>query len=152
MRRADRAAAASGGTLAAGRCGRIGHGSGTHCDYAERGNNHAAPLPTVSIGQANPTPGDALDKAIIRRYIKRNLQKIVYCYEKQLVAKPALAGTVTAKFEISGNGHVTSSSASGLDPNVESCIAQAIRTIEFPKPIDNKTVDVVYPFTFRPAT
>ncbi len=51
-----------------------------------------AAVPTVAIGQPN-AQGD-LDKAIIRRYIKRNQQKIQYCYEKELLAKPNLSGTV----------------------------------------------------------
>jgi hypothetical protein len=69
-----------------------------------------------------------------------------------LLEKPALAGTVTAKFMIDADGHVTSSAASGLDPKVGSCVAQVIQGIEFPRPANNKAFEVVYPFVFRPAT
>src|SRR5512147_1602155 len=73
------------GTIGTGRYGTIGHGSGTGSGYGVGGGRggmrgRTAAVPTVSIGQPN-AQGD-LDKAIIRRYIKRNQQKIQYCYEK----------------------------------------------------------------------
>jgi hypothetical protein len=106
-----------------------------------------AAVPSVSIGQPG-AQGD-LDKAIIRRYIKRNIQKIQYCYEKQLLAKPTLSGTVSTQFFISPNGNVTSSQGSGVDPEVSSCVADVIHGIEFPKPKGGGGVQVNYPFTFR---
>jgi len=106
-------------------------------------------VPTVSIGQPGVT-GD-LDKAIIRRYIKRNIQKIQYCYEKELLAKSNLAGTVQTQFFITPNGNVASSTGSGVDPEVANCVAGVIKGIEFPKPKGGGGVQVNYPFTFRPA-
>ncbi len=108
-----------------------------------------APVPTVSIGQPN-AQGD-LDKAIIRRYIKRNIQKIQYCYERQLTTKPKLAGTVHAQFTIGVDGKVTSSTGAGVDAAVASCVAEVIQDIEFPKPKNNGVVTVRYPFVFRPG-
>lgn len=106
-------------------------------------------VPTVTIGQPD-SQGD-LDKAIIRRYIKRNLQKLQYCYEKQLVASPKLAGTVTARFTIASNGQVTGATASGLaSAEVNACVADVIKAIEFPRPKSGEVV-VRYPFVFRAA-
>ena len=105
-------------------------------------------VPRVSLGQ--PTADAGLDKAIIRRYIKRNIQKIQYCYEKELLANPSLTGTVRMKFTIGVDGIVTSSSGSGMAP-VDGCVATVIRGIEFPKPAGGGAVTVVYPFTFQPA-
>jgi hypothetical protein len=102
----------------------------------------------MSIGQPNSV-GD-LDKAIIRRYIKRNQQKLLYCYEKQLLAKPAIAGTAVAQFFITPDGKVDPSTATGVDPDVATCVAGVIRDIEFPKP-KSGGVQVSYPFTFRPT-
>jgi hypothetical protein len=102
--------------------------------------------PAVSIGRST-SQGD-LDQAIIRRYIKRNIQKIQYCYESQLLAKPSLAGVVQAQFFISPSGVVTTSTASGIDPTVASCVANVIKGIEFPKP-KGSGVQVNYPFTFQ---
>jgi len=142
------------GTIGTGRYGTIGHGSGTGSGYGVGGGRggmrgRTAAVPTVSIGQPN-AQGD-LDKAIIRRYIKRNIQKIQYCYEKELLAKPGLAGTVSTQFFITPNGTVASSTGSGVDGNVASCVAGVIKDIEFPKPKGGGGVQVNYPFTFRPA-
>jgi hypothetical protein len=105
-------------------------------------------IPSIRIGQPN-AQGD-LDKAIIRRYIKRNVQKLQYCYEKELLVTPDLAGTVSTQFFITPNGTVSQSDASGVAPKVASCVAGVIRNIEFPKPKGGGGVQVNYPFTFRP--
>jgi hypothetical protein len=100
----------------------------------------------MSIGKPN-AQGD-LDKAIIRRYIKLNQAKLAYFYEKQLLTKPNLAGTVTAQFLIDPQGNVTNSTAAGVDPEVASCVANVIKKIEFPKP-KSGSVQVDSPFVFR---
>jgi biopolymer transport protein ExbD len=142
------------GTIGTGRYGTIGKGSGTGSGYgvgAGRGGmrGRSASVPTVAIGQPN-AQGD-LDKAIIRRYVKRNIQKIQYCYEKELLAKPGLSGTVSTQFFITPNGEVATASGSGVDPNVASCVAGVIKAIVFPKPKGGGGVQVNYPFTFRPG-
>ncbi len=106
-----------------------------------------APEPTISLGELRVT-GD-LPKDIIRRYLKRNLQRLRYCYEKQLAATPTLAGTVTAEFTIGADGRVDSSKASGLkNPEAETCIATVIKAIEFPRP-KSGAVTVRAPLTLR---
>ena len=141
------------GTIGQGTYGTIGHGSGTGSGYGVGGGRggmrgHAS-VPTVSVGQPKAV-GD-LDKAIIRRYIKRNIQKLQYCYEKQLLAKPEIKGTVTATFKISADGVVATSSANGVDPAVSECVAGVIGGIEFPKPKDGGVVDVNFPLDFSPG-
>lgn len=140
-------------TVGSGRYGTIGHGSGTGSSYGVGGSGglrDANPsVPTISIGQPQVTGGE-LDKAIIRRYIKRNIQKVMYCYEKQLLAKPKLQGTVTADFTIGPEGLVTAATAAGMgDKEVESCVAGVIKAIEFPKPKNAVAVTVKYPFEYK---
>ena len=106
-------------------------------------------VPTIRIGQ--PSAQGDLDKAIIRRYIKRNVQKILYCYEKQLLASPDLSGTVSTQFFIAPNGKVATAAGSGLHPDVSRCVADVIKRIEFPAPKGGGGVQVNYPFTFRPS-
>ncbi|MBA3540349.1 MAG: AgmX/PglI C-terminal domain-containing protein [Deltaproteobacteria bacterium] len=106
-------------------------------------------FPPVTAGTPNKQ-GD-LDKAVIKKSIKQSLDAITHCYEKELLAKPTLAGTIMVQFFISPNGKVASSSASGVDPAVASCVAAVIKKIEFPKPKGGGGVQVNYPFTFRPA-
>jgi hypothetical protein len=142
------------GTIGTGRYGTIGHGSGTGSGYgvgAGRGGmrGRAASVPQVRIGQPQAV-GD-LDKAIIRRYIKRNIQKITYCYEKQLLANAGLEGTVNTQFFISPNGTVTTANANGVNGEVANCVAAVIKAIEFPKPKGGGGVQVNYPFNFRPT-
>jgi hypothetical protein len=142
------------GTIGTGRYGTIGHGSGTGSGYgvgSGRGGmrGRKAATPQVRIGNATAT-GD-LDKNIIRRYIRRKLPRIKYCYEKQLLVKPGISGTVKSQFQISPQGSVLNSSASGVSPEVADCVAGVIKTIQFPKPKGGGLVQVRYPFTFRPT-
>jgi hypothetical protein len=99
-------------------------------------------VPSVQIGQ--PTVKGELDKAIIRRYLKRNIQKLTYCYEKAWLANPRLSGTVTVSFEITADGKVKSSVASGVSSDIEACFGSVIARIEFPKPKAG-LVNVTYP-------
>ena len=105
-----------------------------------------------------PTPKDPIisgsdySKSIIRRYIMRYREKLGYCYEKQLLVHPSMAGQVTAAFFIGPAGVVQSSSANGMDEEVAGCIATVIGTIAFPPPRDGSGVQVNYPFTFRPTS
>ena len=39
----------------------------------------------------------------------------------------------------------------GLDPAVASCVADVVRTLEFPRPTDGAPVDVTYPFDCSPT-
>ena len=94
--------------------------------------------------------GDGLDKAIIKRYVKRNLAKISYCYESELLANPNLAGAVAVQFLISPSGTVTQANGSGMD-KVASCVAAVVKNIEFPRPTNGGSVQVNYPFNFRAA-
>jgi outer membrane biosynthesis protein TonB len=139
------------GTIGTGRYGSIGHGSGTGSGYGVGGGRggmrrRSVAAPTTSTG--TPTTTGDLDKAIIRRYIKRNIMKITYCYEKKLLEQPKLAGKVTAEFTIGANGVVSAAAATGLDDEVAACVASVIKAIEFPKP-KGGDVRVSYPFIFR---
>jgi hypothetical protein len=143
------------GTIGTGRYGVLGHGAGTSSGYGVGGGRgglrgRTSAVPQVRIGQPTCTGGD-LDKAIVRRYIKRNVQRITYCYEKQLLAVPTLEGTVSTQFTITGNGTVVSASANGVHAEVSACVASVIKAIEFAKPKDGAAVECSYPLTFRPA-
>jgi hypothetical protein len=142
------------GTIGTGRYGTIGHGSGTGTGYGAGGGRggmrgRTSAVPKLRLGQ--PTITGNLDAAIVRRYVKRNIQKISYCYEKQLLATPGLAGTVSTKFTIDTDGKVSASTADGVDAEVSGCVAGVLGGIEFPRPKDGGTVQVAYPFEFAPS-
>jgi hypothetical protein len=144
------------GTIGTGDYGIIGHSDGTGKGYTpghgEGGiRNHKAKAPILTFGKLNQS-GD-LSADIIRRYVRRKLARIRHCYEKELLVNGNLSGTVTTQFQISPTGKVQGVSASGFgNTKVESCVAAAIESIQFPKPTDGGYVNVrSYPFTFQPA-
>ena len=142
------------GTIGTGKYATIGHSGGTGRGYevgggTGRGRNRVAAVPTVKIGQV--VAPDGLDKNTIRRYVRRKLPQIKYCYEKQLLAKPGLSGTVLSKFQITPQGSVLGATASGIDKEVSGCVARVLSTIKFPKPKSNGLLQIHYPFTFRPT-
>ncbi len=143
------------GIIGAGSYGTIGNGRKAGQGWGEVGTgigrrrNHVATTPSTDIGR--PIIGGDLDRSIIRRYIRQNIDKISYCYERQLLAKPGLGGTVSIQFLISGNGSVQASSGSGLDSEVAGCVAGVIKNIKFPAPKNGGNVQVNYPFNFHPA-
>ena len=106
-------------------------------------------VPPVDIGMPRPT--DGLDKAIIKRYVKRQVAKISYCYESELLVHPTLEGVVNVQFMINASGTVATSTGAGMDPKVANCVAAVVKNIEFPKPSNSGSVQVNYPFTFRAA-
>ena len=114
-------------------------------DVLDKGTVQGGGIPTVSLGQ--PTVTGDLAQAIVRRYLKRNIQKLTYCYEKELLQKPALAGTITLAFGIAATGAVTSPEGSGVSPEVSKCVVDVVSRIEFPRP-KTGTVAVSYPITF----
>jgi Ca-activated chloride channel family protein len=123
-----------------------GYGVGSSASYGVMGARVAAPIVEVRIAQ--PMVSGNLDAAIVRRYIKRHLAKFTYCYEKRLLAKPALEGTITTKFVIGATGAVMAAEATGMDAEVSSCVASVLKAIEFPAAKDGGTIQVNYPFNF----
>jgi outer membrane biosynthesis protein TonB len=106
-------------------------------------------VPSVSTGSFT-SHGD-LDKAEIRRAIKQHMSAISACYEKALPNSPGLAGRLLVQFFIERDGSVSHSSASGIDPVVDQCVADVIKSIQFPAPKGGGGVQVNYPFNFQPA-
>lgn len=105
------------------------------------------------IMPGKPIVTGSLDKKIIRRVVSQHRREVRYCYEKELLKESDLAGRITVKFTISGNGDViaamvTKSTMHNRD--VESCISSKIRRWVFPEPKGGGIVVVKYPFHFSP--
>lgn len=130
-----------------GELGTIGGGRGAGANYALR--ERVAHEPTARLGR--PVTAGEYDKSIIRRYIKRHLTKITYCYEKELLSKPTLQGGMRVQFMIAPDGSVATSVGHGLDDNVATCVGAVVGTIRFPRPPGGAAVRVNYPFSFRPS-
>jgi hypothetical protein len=138
--------AAPGGEGGAG----VGHGvGGGGSGYGAgigglRGRNQI--IPRVKLGKG--TASEGLQIEIIARYIRRNLGRYRYCYEKELLAKPGLKGKASLAFAIDAQGNVTTAEAKvAWSAAVAGCLADATKLLQFPKPA-KAPVTVTYPFEF----
>ena len=145
------------GTIGLGSLGTIGKGGGggSGSGYGRGAGGlrgRRAKAPRVLAGQAQVR--GSLDKEIIRRIIRRHLNQIRYCYQSQLQADENLGGRIVVQFTIAPTGQVVVSkiqSSTVKNKNVESCIAQTVRRMLFPKPKGGGIVIVSYPFVLRSA-
>ena len=100
----------------------------------------------VEIGQPST---DAIDRVAIRRAINHAAGAIAACYESALRTRPTTEGDVTVQFFILPTGKVKRPVAAGFDLGVARCVAEVIGRLELPARADG--VQVLYPFSFRPA-
>ena len=150
------------GPIGAGRYATLCHGETADAPCPRGGGGygvtrrHAGLVPTIymcgSPDGRGPSPcvavvGD-MDKSIIRRYIRRKLPAITGCYEKQLLVDSTVTGTVETAFLIDPTGHVRDITATGMQPEVASCIATVISSIQFPLSNGGGSTQVHYPFSF----
>lgn len=127
-----------------GRGGGAGYGKGAGGLTSRR-----AKAPEIIPGQANVR--GSLDKEIIRRIIRRHINEVRFCYETELTKKSSLSGRISVQFTIAGTGQVIASvlqSSTMGNVRVESCVVQAVRRWEFPRPVAGGIVIVSYPFNF----
>ncbi|HNN96000.1 MAG TPA: AgmX/PglI C-terminal domain-containing protein [Pseudomonadota bacterium] len=143
------------GTIGLGNLGTIGKGGGggSGSGYGRGAGGlggRRATAPDVVPGTAEVR--GSLDKEIIRRIIRRHLNEVKFCYERELVKNAGLSGRVMIQFTIAGTGSVVASavqSSTMNNPTVEMCIAQSVRRWEFPKPSGGGIVVVTYPFVLK---
>jgi hypothetical protein len=138
------------GLGALGTQGRGGGGDGSYGTGV--GNMGKKSERDINITAGTPTIMGSLDKELIRKVIEAHKAQIRYCYEKELVRTPGLFGKIDMEWTIGGDGLVKDSkpkTSTMNNPEVERCIAQKIRTWEFPKPKGGGIVIVRYPFVFK---
>jgi len=140
------------GTIGLGNLGTIGHGSGGGGYGAKSGSlrGRKGGAPEVVPGTAEVR--GALDKELIRRIIRRHLNEVKFCQERELVRGGRATGRIVLQFTIGGEGTVLAStiqSSTVGNPAIEQCMAQAVRRWEFPKPRGGGVVVVSYPFILR---
>jgi len=149
------------GVIGVGRYGTISSGRSAGGGFGAAGgaggmSDREARAPTVIMCGYRPTGGSCavsdhgIDKAIIRRYVRRHLDEIRYCYEKELLATPGLAGTVATEFMINPDGSVADARATGMSDAVDACVAKVIVNIAFPGAQTHIATTIVhYPFELR---
>ena len=73
----------------------------------------------------------------MRRIVRRRLNEVTYCYERQLAVKPTLQGGVDMVWVVDVSGRPTAIRVLGStlnDHDVEACLVRRIRRWRFPKP------------------
>jgi TonB family protein len=138
------------GTIGRGGGGSNGAGYGRG---SARLAGRRARTPSVMAGRVEVR--GSLDRELIRRVIRRHLNEVRTCYQRELQANPALFGRVTVRFTVEGaTGQVTDASIASSTLNntpVEECVAQAVRRWRFPTAPVAGTIVITYPFVFRAA-
>ena len=105
------------------------------------------PPPSVMDGQKD----QLIERDVVRRVIYLHIKQIRNCYQQALFKNPKLAGRLVVRFDVVPQGKVESLlvTDSNLTVEMQSCIAETIRTWEFLESESVESVLVVYPFTFR---
>jgi hypothetical protein len=141
------------GTIGVGAAGTLGRGSAGGTGYgvgAGRGGlrGRTARAPTVQIGR--PTVVGELHRDIIRRYVRRAMPQLTYCYERALITDQRLRGAVSTRFTISPDGRVSGATAAGLPPDADACLVSVLVGLRFPSVPSGGVVQVTYPLAFHP--
>ncbi|MEZ4316545.1 MAG: AgmX/PglI C-terminal domain-containing protein [Myxococcota bacterium] len=127
--------------------GKSGYGSGG-------GNFGAKGEGGIGTVGGDPIILGALDRSLIDAVIKRHMNQIRYCYQRELAKKPSLGGKIVIKFVIAKDGTVSSASTKSTTMNnsaVEQCIVGRFMRMQFPEPKGGGIVIVSYPFIFSPG-
>ncbi len=127
-----------------------GYGTGIGCGMNCK--DSVVPIPPPEVKIICGREGTCLDKELIRKVIHENIGKFRYCYESRLTSNPKLAGKVSVRFGIESSGRVATSNvvqSTAGDPELDRCVAERTRLLNFPSRKSDGLVLVTYPFVFR---
>jgi hypothetical protein len=146
----------SGETIGIGAVGTKGRGGGlgnygTGVGGLGKKGDHA-----ISVATGTAQVMGSIDRELVRKVIQDHAAQIRYCYEQQLAVNPKLAGKVSIKWVINGDGSASLSEivrdATTLDDGkVHECMMSRITTWAFPKPKGGGQAIITYPWILRSA-
>jgi len=116
------------------------------------GDCAGAPPVEISPPLGPSNDGPSLSKRDIDQVVRSAAGRLRACYQKQLDHHDALAGTITLRFVIGGDGKVqTTAVASDTvgDRDVTDCVRRNIQMLSFPA---RGGAVVTYPFVFAPGS
>jgi TonB family protein len=93
------------------------------------------------------------DAKLVVAEIKKRIGAIKACYERELRRNPTLQGKIAVQFTIEQSGTISKATAtenSTNDPNVASCVVEAVKRIRFNPGPEGGSVTFAYPFVFQP--
>lgn len=143
--------------------------AGASCDVCPGGPGRRVRRGSASLGidaEGGGAPGNAdidlgdddvvvvdYDKRYIETVIRKHLDSIRYCYERELRGNDVLAGRLGLAFTIDSEGHVpvakVATSSMGDNTRLHECVVDVFERMRFPPP--RHTVVVRYPIFFKPT-
>jgi hypothetical protein len=110
----------------------------------------------VKIATGTAQVMGSIDKELVRKVIQDHAAQIRYCYEQQLAINPRLAGKISIKWVINGDGSASSPQVDGSattleDGKVHECMMSRITSWQFPKPKGGGIAVITYPWILRSA-
>ncbi len=105
--------------------------------------------PAVKLGP--PTITGAIDQDAVVAALVANQPRLQYCYERQLLANAALAGSVDVTLAIRTNGTAPDAAATGVDPQMSACMAEVLQHVDFPAPRSGSPRSASSSKPYRPA-
>ena len=137
-----------------GGLGTSGRGSGASGFGAGGGYFGKKPAGGIARVGGEPIILGVMDKALVNAVIRRHMNQIRYCYERELTSHPHLGGKIVVKFVIAKDGTVSKASTKSSTMNnksVEGCLNSRFERFKFPEPKGGGIVIVSYPFIFQPG-
>lgn len=112
----------------------------------------------VSLGAADdaapaPTGDGGYAQAAVGRALRNGARGPNACYERKLLLRPDLEGTVTVAVTVDGAGTVSAVSLVGStlgEDDVDACVVQEVRGLRFPA-TEGGSISVQHTFTFSAA-
>ena len=133
-----------------GGLGTRGRGSGTGYGSGDGNFGDGSGEGVTTVG-GDPIILGALSKEAIDGVIRRHVNQLRYCYQRELTKDPNIAGKVVVKFTIAADGSVSAASIKSTTMNnesVESCVSGRFMRMVFPEPRGGGIVIVSYPLIF----
>ncbi len=94
------------------------------------GLGRVAIRPRISIGPIEVI--GALDKQIVRRFVRRQFTQLDGCYATALATTPKLAGMLAVAFDLGTTGMVKNVRATGMTGSLPACAAKVVEDTKFP--------------------
>ncbi len=96
----------------------------------------------------------SMDRNDIMRILMENVPQFRYCYQKELdVQQKGISGVLGMDFVIGASGNVTRAKVSkadaGVPTSVKNCVANHLKTIQFPRPKGGGEVAVYMPLNLN---
>lgn len=115
----------------------------------------AAPLGRPSVGIPSKEQGvkGGLTQQEVQGVVRRNINQVRYCYEQVILKNPSINGKLKLSWQIIANGTVQNIkvvSNETIPIELQDCVTKKLIRWRFPNPRQGETVDVNYPFVFKP--